>query len=228
MTEKLTGYTLLCALSSGSEGTSVGVADIAAAWGVSRAYVYKLLKKGLDTSSLEAADAWRHAHAKHGVGSRSKPAVPVDGSGPANSAFEQTCSTRKPKTKRVRLKTLQDSLEMAIRVEELCAIAVIEKSQDAASQNFVNSYNKAHQNRVETEAAIIKQQKERGELITAEAATLEMSKLAASIISLLRSMPKQVALKANPSDEFLAESSISDAVETLIQQIQLTYARCAS
>ncbi len=228
----MTGYTLLCASFDESGGVpSISVPDIAAAWGVSRAYVYKLLKKGLDISSLEAANAWRHGHAKHGVGSRSKAAAPVHASAasaPDNPATEHFCTPRKPKSKRVRLKTLQDSLEMAIRVEELCAIAVIEKSQDAASQNFVNSYNKAHQNRVETEAAIIKQQKERGELITADAATHEMSKLAASIISLLRSMPKQVALKANPSDEFLAEAAVSDAVESLIQQIQLTYARCAS
>ena len=220
---------MLCASFDESGGVpSIGVPDIAAAWGVSRAYVYKLLKKGLDISSLEAANAWRHSNAKHGVGSRSKTAAPVDVPTPPEAATEHSCTPRKAKSKRVRLKTLQDSLEMAIRVEELCAVAVIEKSRDASSQNFVNSYNKAHQNRVETEAAIIRQQKERGELITAEAATVEMSKLAASIISLLRSMPKQVALKANPSDEFLAEAAVSDAVESLIQQIQLTYARCAS
>lgn len=117
---------------------------------------------------------------------------------------------------------------MAITVEELCAAAVIDKAASTASQNFVNSYNKAHQNRVETEAAIIKQQKERGELITAEAAKAEMAKLASSIISLLRSMPKQFAMKVNPSDEILAETVLSEGIEALIEQIQLTYERVAS
>jgi hypothetical protein len=199
--------------------TSVTPAVIAAAWGTSRAYVYKLIKKGLDISSVEAATAWREANAVNGIGSKGKV---KDGATPSGEPKPENSYSKK---KRVRLRTLQDSLLMAITVEELCAAAVIDKATSTASQNFVNSYNKAHQNRVETEAAIIKQQKERGELITAEAAKAEMAKLASSIISLLRSMPKQFAMKVNPSDEILAEMVLSEGIEALIEQIQLTYER---
>ena len=171
---------------------------------------------------MEAATAWREANAVNGIGSKGKV------SGEAKPAGEPKSENSYSKKKRVRLKTLQDSLLMAITVEELCAAAVIDKAASTASQNFVNSYNKAHQNRVETEAAIIKQQKERGELITAEAAKAEMAKLASSIISLLRSMPKQFAMKVNPSDEILAETVLSEGIEALIEQIQLTYERVAS
>lgn len=202
------------------------IPEIAAAWGVGRPYVYKLVARGLDTSSVEAATAWRNANAKLGVGYRSKGPAPASTEGAASTSASQPDSqpiaSKKAKTP-ISLESLEESLAMAIQVESLCAQAVIQNHQAAASQNYVNSYNKAHQNRVQTETAILKLQMQRKELISIDAARQIISRAWLPMLARLRSVARRVAAKANPSDDVLAEMMITEEIEQCIEESQAAY-----
>lgn len=205
------------------------IPEIAAAWGVGRPYVYKLVARGLDTSSVEAATAWRNANAKLGVGYRSKGPAPASTEGARSLPSEAVLippaskSAAQPIALGIHLESLEESLKMAIQVEALCAQAVVQNHQAAASQNYVNSYNKAHQNRVQTETAILKLQMQRKELISIDAARQIISRAWLPMLARLRSVARRVAAKANPSDDVLAEMMITEEIEQCIEESQAAY-----
>ena len=144
------------------------VGEIAKSWGTSRAYVYKLAKKGCPVDSIEAASDWRSANAKLGAGYRSRGAVADDSFSEGNEdgvsrgaeVGEQPTnwgagSRRSYAQTRVNVKTIEKSLKKAIEIEGRAAEAV-----DSALSNpeklvtAINAYNKALANRMDFEKQV--------------------------------------------------------------------------
>jgi len=103
------------------------VPEISAAWGTSRAYVYKLAKGGGPLDSVESATAWRTANAKMGIGYRSlqvEHQVSEGGQGRVENFSNAGVGERTGKKRKIRLKSVEASLKNAIGVEEQAVEAV--------------------------------------------------------------------------------------------------------
>lgn len=212
------------------------VSEIAKSWGTSRAYVYKLAKKGCPVDSIEAASEWRSAHAKLGVGYRSRGAgAPTsfsegfagnDGNGagvaeqPTNwGAGSKSCRGR------VNVKTVERSLKQAIEIERMAA-EVVESSRANPEKlvTAINAYNKALANRMDAEKRVLEYQQARKFLIPLDKAKELINMAWIPLLARLRSAPKRAAMKANPSDDTLAELVFSEEIEAAIAEGQASYA----
>jgi hypothetical protein len=200
------------------------IKNIAESWGTSRAYVYKLAKRGCPVDSIEAASLWRTSNSKHGIGHRSKKSnVPPTEEGEIGP--ESYHKTQKGPRK-IKVNTIEQSLKQAISVEQQCAEAV-ERLRVAGEFDrlvtAINCYNKALQNRLETEKRVLELQVERKKLISIDEAKGIIGRAWAPLIARLRSCPKRASLKANPSDDALAEEVFREEIESAIEEGQATY-----
>lgn len=212
------------------------VSEIAKSWGTSRAYVYKLAKKGCPVDSVEAASEWRSANAKLGVGYRSRGAgAPTsfsdsfesdEGKGagvaeqPANwGAGSKSCRGR------VNVRTVERSLKQAIEIERMAA-EVVESSRANPEKlvTAINAYNKALANRMDAEKRVLEYQQARKFLIPLDKAKELINMAWIPLLARLRSAPKRAAMKANPSDDTLAELVFSEEIEAAIAEGQASYA----
>lgn len=212
------------------------VGEIAKSWGTSRAYVYKLAKKGCPVNCVEAASEWRSANAKLGVGYRSRGAAAAEaflegedegvssGAGVAEQPPSWGAGRRYQKSK-VNVRTVEKSLRQAIEIERMAAEAV-----EAARLNpeklvtAINAYNKALSNRMDAEKRVLEYQQARRLLIPLDAAKDLINRAWVPLLARLRSAPKRAAMKANPSDDTLAEEVFSEEIESAIAEGQASYA----
>jgi hypothetical protein len=193
-------------------------------WGTSRAYVYKLAKRGCPITSLEEATEWRSANAKLGIGSRSKKSQSPGTKECENESESYHKTERAPK--KIKVNTIEQSLKQAISVEQQCAEAVERLRVSGEFDRLVtaiNAYNKALQNRLETEKRVLELQEEQKKLIRMDKAKQIIGRAWAPLIARLRSCPKRAALKANPSDDALAEEVFREEIEQAIMEGQATY-----
>jgi hypothetical protein len=211
------------------------VVEIASAWGTSRAYVYKLAKKGCPVDSIDAANEWRSANAKLGVGYRSRSATPSFsedeegevgiGAGVAEQQPSWGAGRKSYHKTRINVRTIEKSLKQAIEIERMAAEVV-----DAAQANpekmvtAINAYNKALANRMEAEKKVLEYQEARKLLIPIDVAKDLINKAWLPLLARLRSAPKRAAMKANPSDDTLAEAVFKEEIESAIKEGQDCYA----
>jgi len=211
------------------------VSQIAHSWGTTRAYVYKLAKKGCPTDSIEAASEWRSANAKLGVGYRSSGGLrpDVEFSEEKNSEAGIGAGVAKQTTNwgsgsyhktRVNVKTVEKSLKQAIEIERMAA-EVVESAQANPEKlvTAINAYNKALANRMDAEKRVLEYQEARKVLISFDAAKQLINRAWTPLLARLRSAPKRAAMKANPSDDALAEMVFSEEIEAAIAEGQASY-----
>ena len=209
------------------------VSQIAQEWGTTRAYVYKLAKKGCPTDSIEAATEWRSANAKLGVGYRSSGGLGPDTefsegengeSGKGAGVAKQTTNWGSGSRARVNVKTVEKSLKQAIEIERMAA-EVVESAQANPEKlvTAINAYNKALANRMDAEKRVLEYQEARKVLISFDAAKQLINRAWTPLLARLRSAPKRAAMKANPSDDSLAEMVFSEEIEAAIAEGQASY-----
>jgi hypothetical protein len=211
------------------------VAQIAQEWGTTRAYVYKLAKKGCPTDSIEAATEWRSANAKLGVGYRSSGGLrpdaefseeknPESGIGAGVAKQTPNWGAGSHHKARVNVKTVERSLKQAIEIERMAA-EVVESAQANPEKlvTAINAYNKALANRMDAEKRVLEYQEARKILIPFEAAKQLINRAWAPLLARLRSAPKRAAMKANPADDALAEMVFSEEIEAAIAEGQASY-----
>lgn len=223
------------------------VPQIAEAWGTTRAYVYKLAKKGCPIESIDAATTWRNEHSKiGGVGYRSK------GMPEAERANSATQAARNPVCKdfghkgddedeeiekyspqdrvwakkgKVRVKTIEQSLKEAILVEEMAAVAVRRVAEEPEKMvTAINAYNKAQSNRMEAEKRVMLLDVERKQLVPIDTVRELIQRAWGPMLARLRSAARRCALKANPHDDALAEMVFREEIEEAIAEGQASYA----
>lgn len=210
------------------------VVEIASAWGTSRAYVYKLAKKGCPVDSIDAATEWRSANAKLGVGYRSRfstqtfsegeEAEVEIGAGVAEQPTNWGAGKKSYNKTRINVRTVEKSLKQAIEIERMAAEVV-----DSAQANpeklvtAINAYNKALANRMEAEKKVLEYQEARKVLIPIDVAKELINRAWIPLLARLRSAPKRAAMKANPSDDTLAEAVFKEEIEAAIKEGQDSY-----
>lgn len=189
--------------------------------------------------SIEAASEWRSANAKLGVGYRSRgAAAPTsfsegfegdegNGAGVAEqpSNWGAGSSGRSYHKARVNVKTVERSLKQAIEIERMAA-EVVTSSQANPEKlvTAINAYNKALANRMDAEKRVLEYQQARKFLIPLDKAKELINMAWVPLLARLRSAPKRAAMKANPSDDTLAELAFSAEIEEAIAEGQASYA----
>ena len=194
------------------------VAEIATAWGTSRAYVYKLAKQGCPMHSVDEANSWRSAHAKLGVGYRSHgPKLPpLGGDALRPQSYDKT-------VRKVKVGTLEQSLKVAIEIEQMAAESVKNCDEAEKMTTAINVYNKAQNNRMEAEKRVLELKQTEKTLITVDEARQIIGRAWAPLLARIRSIPRRAALKANPSDDALAEEVFREEIEIAIAEGQSSY-----
>ena len=127
-----------------TEGGRVTLAEIAADWGTSVAYVSRMKnQKGCPVDSLDAARDWRLANARGGVGFRSKQSE-----GEASVPSEAVHTPRRPR--RRSLTQMEASLKASIEIEEQAKYLVESAIAADAVEKLpllIQTYNKAKEGR---------------------------------------------------------------------------------
>lgn len=204
-------------------------------WGTSRAYASKCIKNGCPTDSIEAANQWRKAKSRYGIGYRSKhkPAAveqQPSASKTQNSAAEERGDRERADRDRADLEvgveagglaSLERSLRKAIEVENeahrLVAEAQRGKNDDTISIRIA-AYTKAQKGRLDAEEQIVKLKEKIGLLISVDKAKALIRRSFLPLLTRLRSLPKRAAFKANPADDVHAEAVLKLEIEEVISE----------
>ena len=88
----------------------------------------------------------------------------------------------------------------------------------------INAYNKALANRMEAEKKVLEYLEARKVLIPIDDAKNLINRAWVPLLARLRSAPKRAAMKANPSDDTLAEAVFKEEIEAAIKEGQDSYA----
>lgn len=201
-----------------SEGGKVTLAQIAADWGTSVAYVSRMKnQKGCPVDSLEAAREWRLSHARGGVGFRSKK---------SDGGDEDEAAPRVRLPRRRSLREMQASLKASIEIEEQ-AKYLVEAAIAADSVEklplLIQTYNKAKEGRMASERMVLEIKEKARVLIPFDEAREMFGKGWGALLARLRGLPAILAPKVNPADDVTAAEIIRQDIERAIADGQKVY-----
>jgi hypothetical protein len=234
--------------SAPSPPPSLSLAQIAAVWNVSRAYVSKCKNRGCPTHSIEAANEWRLQNAQRGTGNRSR-STQADGQG---EAVESAVPASRKKLSK--LTTMDDSLRGSIEIEQHAHRMVSEVTEErdrikeqlaqlgegagrgtlndrlssceARLPNLIQTYNRAKQGRLESEKLVLELKEKMKVLVPMSEAIKVINTILPPHISRLRNLAAAISPRANPHDPFLAEKVIREEIEEAIGEAQQSLAQC--
>lgn len=205
--------------------------ELGKAWGTSRAYASKCIKNGCPTTSIEAANQWRQAKSRYGVGYRSKhkpPAVAGASEAPTSHNAEEEDAGPEPVESLVPsgsgaggLDSLERSLRKAISVENEAHRLVAEAQKARNDETIairIAAYTKAQKGRLDAEEQIVKLKEKIGLLIPVDKAKALIRRSFLPLLTRLRSLPNRAAFKANPADDVHAEAVLRQEMEDVIAE----------
>lgn len=188
------------------------VAEIAAAWKCSRQNVAKWVKKGMPTTSIDAASSWRLGHGQRSPRAKLFPSVqapdPADGdvqqseSGLLHGDNQASVRERARKAERVAYAILQDRIES--------------KDVDGIT-GALKAYNEARKGREGAELAFIKHQQVTEVLVDRETYTAMFNRRITMFRDQLLSLPDAMGLRCNPNDPQGAAEALQEWVERTLR-----------
>lgn len=190
----------------------MSVAAIAQAWGCSRQAVCKWAKKGMPTSSVEAAASWRLGHGQRSPRVKLLPTVaaptPVildDVAGPA-----VLLDVESPEAVRDRARKIERS-----------AYAVYQRRLQADDfegiMAAIRNYNVAAKGRADAEVAFNNHKKEIGAVVDRASALSTQHRKLSAIKDHLTALPAAMAKRCNPVDPDLASMVLQEWVEKTLR-----------
>jgi hypothetical protein len=170
----------------------VSQAEIARKWGVSRAYVNQLVKKGLPLDSFEDARLWRDAHAR-----KRAPTDPVQLARLDEEEGRKHQGSTEPITSSE--DTLRNANKAADEAWRLLQEAMLE-GKDSKISVRLSVHSKALEARCRIES-MIREEQERRDILIPLAKAQEITRTAFGvIIKRLVALPQNIAPRCNPHD----------------------------
>lgn len=189
-------------------------AEIARAWGTSRAYINQLVKRGLPLTSFEDARLWRDAHARKRAPTDPKQLARLAG---GNERTPGVNATVRPS------ESMEDTLRNACRAADeawrLLQEAMLE-GKDSKIQVRLSVHNKAVEARIRAETMIREEQERRNILIPLSKAQEITRSAFEVIIKRLTAMPQNIAPRCNPHDPAHALGILEDECVGIIAAAQ--------
>lgn len=205
--------------------------DIARDWGTSRAYASKKVSEGCPTDSLEAARAWRQAHATRGIGTRSKlppPAPDEISASPLVTSNAPPAPSIVPLALHVELASLESSLAAAITVEEQAHRLVNEAmrpgEKSSVLESRIRAYSVACKNRSEREAAVREELERRKIVVRMDEAKALFGRGLMDMVPKLRALGSMIGIRCNQDNPVLAADTIDAAVRSILASGERAYA----
>jgi hypothetical protein len=200
-----------------SDNAKVTLAQIAADWGTSVAYVSRMKnQKGCPVDSLQAARDWRLSNSRGGVGFRSKK--------PETVREEGDVRVRMPR--RRSLREMENSLRASIEIEEQAKYLVETAIAADAVEKLpllIQTYNKAKEGRMASERMVLEIREKARVLIPFDEAREMFGKGWGALLARLRGLPAILAPKVNPADDVTAAEIIRQDIERAIADGQKVY-----
>jgi hypothetical protein len=196
--------------------------EIAAALKVSKGTVSKWVARGMPLDSLEAATAWRVAHAAEGLGHKSASA--------SVTATARSLTLKRPggalatapddpAGTLARMRETEQRMYALIDAALKKALASKRDEDYAVLPGLFRSYNQAGANALAAATAWERHQRAAGEVAPVEHLVNVLDARLSPLAARLRSFPALVAAKANPSAPAAAEAAIAAELEPLLRQI---------
>jgi len=189
-------------------------AEIAQAWGCSRQAVFKWIKKGMPTSTIEAASSWRLGHGQRSARVKLLPTVtapePVADGADVDPA--SLLDVESPEAVRDRA-----------RKAERAAYALFQQRLAAKDFDGINAalkaYATARSGRAGAEMDFIKHQQAVGVLVDRETIKSIHLRRIAAIKDHLLSISDALAKRCNPSDPGLAALALQEWAERTLLSV---------
>ena len=207
--------------------------QIARSFGVSRAYITKLVRKGMPLDSFEAAKKFRQAHA-----SKRATTSPVqiakhleeeqdDGSPKTCTRRDEYFRRKLAQEHRPSERHLDDALCAAIQASNeafrLLHEAMIE-GRDSVISARVSVHNKALEARFKAESAY-REELERRRMLIPLAEAMEIARRGYEVIlQRLKALPQNVAQRCNPTDPDRAITVLESECTAILADAQKVYA----
>jgi hypothetical protein len=202
-----------------SDNAKVTLAQIAADWGTSVAYVSRMKnQKGCPVDSLAAARDWRLSNSRGGVGFRSKR--------PEQSGEQGEAPARVRLPRRRSLREMENSLRASIEIEEQAKYLVESAIAADAVEKLpllIQTYNKAKEGRMASERMVLEIREKARVLIPFDEAREMFGKGWGALLARLRGLPAILAPKVNPQDDVTAAEIIRQDIERAIADGQKVY-----
>lgn len=197
--------------------------QIAVDWGVSPAYVSRLVKRGLPLDSFEAARLWRKAHANQrdatGLGKMDEDDV----DSPEARERRRKEWIDKPEGWKPGNGTLQDALGNAVTACEeayrLLQEAMIEGKATKISV-WMSLHNRALEGRVKVERLIREELERQKILVPISESQTSTRRVVEIVVSRLSAMPQNLAHACNPSSPDHSFAILQAECATIIADAQ--------
>lgn len=191
-------------------------AEIARAWGCSRAYVNQKVKEGCPTDSFENARLWRDAHARKRAPTDPKQVARLAQKG-TQGQYAQKNATVRPS------ESMEDTLRNACRAADeawrLLQEAMLE-GKDSKISVRLSVHNKAVEARIRAETMIREEQERRNILIPLNKAQEITRSAFEVVIKRLTALPQNIAPRCNPHDPAHALGILEDECVAIIGAAQ--------
>lgn len=197
--------------------------DIAAALKLSKGMVSKLVARGMPTDSVEAAQAWRVAHSKEGVGHKSHSdsvaataaalAAPQRPGGALATAPDDPAGTVD------RMREIEQRSYALIDEALRKATKSLSSDDYAALPGLLRSYHQAAANSLAAAAAWEKHCLAAGEVAPVEHLKNVLLITLEPLLAQMGNLPALIGPKANPAAPLVAEEAVRAELESLRRQI---------
>jgi hypothetical protein len=203
------------------------VRAMAAYFGVSHSYIVGLKGEGMPMNSTEAAEAWRNERGQR-IGTRTKE-TPAGGEKapddtPPPLIDDDPTDEDHPELLGIDVTGLERELKTARAMARTAGKRVKEAQTNAKFESLISQrqtiYNKAVENYERMEKSVRKERQARGELMTIDQHKIQLNRLWVPAITLMRKMPRTLAIKVCPGDDVAAEKILAEGIEEVITEMR--------
>lgn len=200
--------------------------DLVKHWGVVKQYVSRLVKDGCPLTSIEDADKWHNETRERQVVRSPNAQVPDESAGGAGAPAEPLDPEEEAHDELLGLDMtgLEKELKNARRNASSAARRVREAEKTKTLESLVGqrqqTYNKAVENYERMEKSVRRERESRKELMTLDQHKIQLNKMWVPAITLMRKLPRTLAVKVNPGDDVAAEKILAQGVEDVIAEMK--------
>lgn len=202
----------------------ISQADLARHWGVSRAYVGRLVNDDkMPLDSIEAAEAWRNERNQR-IGTRTKnPPADESSPPPPEDPPEEPEEELHDELMGLDMTGLERELKTAREMARSAGkrVRAAEKGKlDSLIGQRQQTYNKAVENYERMEKSVKRERIARGELMTVDQHKIQLNRLWVPAVTLMRKLPRVLAVKICPGDDVAAEKILAEGIEEVITEMR--------
>jgi len=197
-------------------------------FGVSHSYIVQQKKLGMPMTSPEDAEAWRNERGQR-IGTRTKvdEDVKEESAQPENQMValpDEPDEIDHPELLGIDMTGLERELKTARKMANLAGKRVREAQQNSKLDSLIGQrqtvYNKAVENYERMEKSVRKERQARGELMTVDQHKIQLNRLYVPAVTLMRKMPRTLAIRVAPEDDVAAEKILAEGIEEVITEMR--------